>query len=48
MFRKYGLHLVKSDGNFRAEKKAVIFNFGGIFGGIEKIYIELIFLISSS
>jgi hypothetical protein len=29
---KYGLHLVKGDGNFRAGKKAVIFNFGDIFG----------------
>ena len=43
-----GLHLVKGDGKLRTEKMAVIFNFGGIFGGIVKIYIELIFFILSS
>jgi len=34
-----GLHLVKGDGNLRTEKMVVILNFGGIFGGIVKIYI---------
>ena len=43
-----GLHRVKGDGNLRTEKMAVIFNFGGIFGGIAKIYIELLFLILTS
>ena len=43
-----GLHLVKGDGNLRTEKMAVIFNFGGILGGIPKIYVELIFLILNS
>jgi len=33
-----GLHLVLGDGNLRTAKTAVIFNFGGIFRGILKIY----------